>query len=122
MQIMVQVYLPSCMFVIVSWVSFLIKPDIVPGRMALLIMLFLVLINIFNVVKANAPVSAGLNAVDIYLVACIILVFAVVIEYAVVLYLLKTVSSPTNSKVSVANLDEKQGDCSARAPTPGPRA
>jgi hypothetical protein len=29
---MVQVYLPSCMFVITSWVSFLIKPEVVPGR------------------------------------------------------------------------------------------
>ena len=28
----VQVYLPSFMFVIVSWVSFLIKPEVVPGR------------------------------------------------------------------------------------------
>ena len=27
-----QVYLPSAMFVIVSWVSFLVKPEVVPGR------------------------------------------------------------------------------------------
>ena len=31
----VQVYLPSFMFVIVSWVSFLIKPEVVPGRSVL---------------------------------------------------------------------------------------
>ncbi len=46
-----QVYLPSCMFVVVSWVSFMIKPEVVPGRMALLVTLFLVLINIFNSVR-----------------------------------------------------------------------
>jgi len=51
MQFLVQVYLPSFMFVIVSWVSFLIKPEVVPGRMALLVTLFLVLINIFNSVR-----------------------------------------------------------------------
>ena len=28
-----QVYLPSAMFVIVSWVSFLVKPEVVPGRL-----------------------------------------------------------------------------------------
>ena len=39
------------MFVVVSWVSFLIKPEVVPGRMALLVTLFLVLINIFNSVR-----------------------------------------------------------------------
>lgn len=51
MQYLIQVYLPSCMFVVVSWVSFLIKPEVVPGRMALLVTLFLVLINIFNSVR-----------------------------------------------------------------------
>ena len=47
----VQVYLPSLMFVVVSWVSFTIKPEVVPGRMALLVTLFIVLINIFNSVR-----------------------------------------------------------------------
>ena len=51
MQFLVQVYLPSFMFVVVSWVSFLIKPEVVPGRMALLVTLFLVLINSFNSVR-----------------------------------------------------------------------
>ena len=32
MQFLVQVYLPSFMFVVTSWVSFLIKPEVVPGR------------------------------------------------------------------------------------------
>ena len=36
------------LFVVVSWVSFLVPPEVVPGRMAMLITLFLVLINIFN--------------------------------------------------------------------------
>ena len=80
-----QVYLTSMMFVAVSWVSFLIKPDIVPGRMALLVTLFLVLINVFNGVKENAPTSTDLNAVDLYLVVCIGLVFLALVEYAMVL-------------------------------------
>merc|ERR1712147_10039 len=46
-------YLPSGLFVVVSWISFLIPPDIVPGRMALLITLFLVLVNIFNNINPN---------------------------------------------------------------------
>ena len=33
MQFLVQVYLPSFMFVVTSWVSFLIKPEVVPGRL-----------------------------------------------------------------------------------------
>ena len=50
-----QVYLPTFMFVIVSWVSFLVKPEVVPGRMAMLVTLFLVLINIFNSVRSVSP-------------------------------------------------------------------
>merc|ERR1719412_2006227 len=89
MQNIIQVYLPSTMFVMVSWVSFLIKPEIVPGRMALLITLFLVLTNIFNGVKAQAPVSKRLNAIDLYLVVCIFLVFAALVEYSVILFMQK---------------------------------
>ena len=70
-----QVYLPSFMFVVTSWVSFLIKPEVVPGRMALLVTLFLVLINIFNSVREQAPISSRLNAVDLYLVVCVFFVF-----------------------------------------------
>ena len=89
MQNLIQVYLPTTMFVMTSWVSFLIKPEVVPGRMALLITLFLVLTNIFNGVKADAPASKRLNAVDLYLVVCIFLVFAALVEYSVILYIQK---------------------------------
>lgn len=47
-QIFCQVYLPCILFVVVSWASFIIYPEVVPGRMGLLVTIFLVLINIFN--------------------------------------------------------------------------
>merc|ERR1711971_288156 len=89
MQFVVQVYLPSAMFVIVSWVSFMVKPEVVPGRMAMLVTLFLVLINIFNSVREQAPISSRLNAVDLYLVVCVFFVFSALMEYAAILLLLK---------------------------------
>ena len=101
MQNLIQVYVPSTMFVMVSWVSFLIKPEIIPGRMALLITLFLVLINIFNGVKADAPASKRLNAVDLYLVVCIFLVFAALVEYSVILYIQKKVKKPSFCKKQI---------------------
>ena len=81
-----QVYLTSILFVVVSWMSFIIKPEIVPGRMALLVMIFLILINTFNSVKQYAPSSRTLNAVDFYLLFCIGNVFMALFEYAVVLF------------------------------------
>jgi len=97
MQYQIQVYLPSFMFVVTSWVSFLIKPEVVPGRMALLVTLFLVLINIFNSVREQAPISARLNAVDLYLVVCVFFVFSALMEYAAILLLLKKRRKPTRS-------------------------
>ena len=93
-QYLVQVYLPSGMFVITSWVSFLIKPEIVPGRMALLVTLFLVLINIFNSVRQRAPISSSLNALDLYIVVCIFLIFGALMEYAAILFLLSKRRKP----------------------------
>ena len=52
-------YLPSGMFVIVSWISFLVPADIVPGRMTLLVTVFLVLVNIFNTITTNIPKAEG---------------------------------------------------------------
>ena len=80
-----QVYLTSILFVIVSWVSFLIKPEVVPGRIGLLVTIFLVLVNIFDGAKSVAPVSENLNAIDLYILFCIVLVFLALIEYAFVL-------------------------------------
>lgn len=97
MQYQIQVYLPSFMFVVTSWVSFLIKPEVVPGRMALLVTLFLVLINIFNSVREQAPISSRLNAVDLYLVVCVFFVFSALMEYASILMLLKKRRKPVRT-------------------------
>ena len=40
--------MPSALFVCVSWISFVVPIDAIPGRMALLVTLLLVLINMFN--------------------------------------------------------------------------
>jgi len=86
MSYIITYYLPSGLFVVVSWISFLIPPDIVPGRMALLITLFLVLINIFNNVTTNSPKAEGLTAIEIWMLACILFVFGALVEYAIILY------------------------------------
>jgi len=86
MSYIITYYLPSGLFVVVSWISFLIPPDIVPGRMSLLITLFLVLVNIFNNVTTNSPKAEGLTAIEIWMLACILFVFGALIEYAVILF------------------------------------
>merc|ERR1719189_2258563 len=76
-------YLPSGLFVVVSWVVFLIPPEVVPGRMAMLITLFLVLINIFNIVTSNSPNVEGMTAISAWMLVCIFFVFGALFGYAI---------------------------------------
>ena len=68
-------YLPSGIFVIVSWISFLVPPEIVPGRMALLITVLLLLVNNFNSITAKIPKADRLTAIETYIIVCIFFVF-----------------------------------------------
>lgn len=79
-------YLPAGLFVVVSWISFLVPADIIPGRMALLVTLFLVLVNIFNTVTTNTPKAEGLTAIEAWMLACILFVFGALTEYAAILF------------------------------------
>ena len=56
------------------------------GRMALLVTLFLVLVNIFNNVTTNTPKAEGLTAIEAWMLACILFVFATLAEYAGLLF------------------------------------
>ena len=58
-------YLPSAIFVVVSWVSFTIDPTVVPGRMALLVTLLLMLINISNSISQFIPTAKDLTAIEV---------------------------------------------------------
>merc|ERR1719445_1472473 len=96
-------YLPSGMFVIVSWISFLIPPDVVPGRMTLLITIFLVLVNIFNTITTNIPKAEGLTAIEAFVIVCVLFVFGALMEYAGILLQLKvrvSIKKPLVRKVT----------------------
>ena len=58
-------YLPSAIFVVVSWISFTIDPTVVPGRMALLVTILLMLINISNSVSSMSPLAESLTAIEV---------------------------------------------------------
>ena len=55
--------------------------------MSLLVILFLVIINVFNNVRSSAPSSASskLNAIDKFMMTCIFMIFSAIFEYALIL-------------------------------------
>ncbi|TRY80782.1 hypothetical protein TCAL_13054 [Tigriopus californicus] len=79
-------FLPTGIFVVVSWVSFLIPADIIAARIVLLVTLVLVLINKFNYVTERIPVARQETALEFWVSACICLVFAALGEYAFILW------------------------------------
>ena len=78
-------FAPCTLMVVVSWMSFLINPDVVPGRLGLLLTLLLMLINLNNSVAASSPVSAKLNPLLVWIITSEAFVFLALTEYALIL-------------------------------------
>ncbi|XP_058829514.1 glycine receptor subunit alpha-2-like isoform X1 [Topomyia yanbarensis] len=79
-------YLPSTLFVSMSWGSFVVVPEIVPGRMVLLVTTLLSLITMFDTVRNNSPDALELKCLEVWLISCTLFVFFALIEYFIVLF------------------------------------
>ena len=67
--------------------------------------------------RERAPISSRLNAIDLYLVVCIFLVFGALMEYAVILLLLKKRRKPKYTIDSgLKKMFSNNGDVTAQAP------
>ena len=65
----------------------MIPQEVVPGRMGLLITLFLVLVNLFISITTNSPNTKSLTSISTWVLACIIFVQGAVLEYGFILLL-----------------------------------
>lgn len=94
-------YLPSSLFVMASWVSFLVPPMVIPGRMSLLVTLFLALTTLMAVTISSTPaVSSGTTALCLWMVVHYSFLAASLAAYAFLLALnrFKHVSSSQNEE------------------------
>ena len=82
---LMNIYVPTSVLVMISWISFFIPTEIVPGRMALLVTIFLMLVNISNAAHSSGPAVAGFTAMDIWLVISMWFVALTLLEYACLL-------------------------------------
>ena len=87
LQMISSYFLPTALFAHLSLVSYLIKPEIVPGRMGMLVILFLILVTIHGNVKG--PSSRGFSYLELWYLGMFIPVIAAIIEYACLLVALK---------------------------------
>ena len=71
---------PTAIFTLISLVSFFIDPDVVPGRMGLLLTVFLIITNSYNSIKA--PVDRGFSFIEIWMIGIYYQILFAIIEYA----------------------------------------
>ncbi|XP_077982653.1 glycine receptor subunit alphaZ1-like [Glandiceps talaboti] len=83
-----QTYVPTAVYVLISWLSFWINPEGAPARIALGITTVLTVTAQGTGVRGGLPRVAYVKAIDVWMTTCLGFVFAALIEYALVNYLL----------------------------------
>ena len=76
-------YIPTGIFAALSMISYFIDPDVVPGRMGLLVTLFLISSNVYN--SLDAPQGRGFSYIEIWLVGSQGPILLALIEYGCIL-------------------------------------
>uniref|UniRef100_A0A8C0I848 Glycine receptor alpha 4 (pseudogene) n=1 Tax=Bubo bubo TaxID=30461 RepID=A0A8C0I848_BUBBB len=81
---LIQMYIPSLLIVILSWVSFWINMDAAPARVGLGITTVLTMTTQSAGSRASLPKVSYVKAIDIWMAVCLLFVFAALLEYATV--------------------------------------
>merc|ERR1719499_805157 len=77
-------YIPTCLIVIMSWISFWIKPEAVPARVTLGVTSLLTLSTQHANSQKSLPPVSYIKAIDMFMSSCTFFVFLSLIEYAFV--------------------------------------
>jgi len=77
-------YIPTCMIVIMSWVSFWIKPEAAPARVTLGVTSLLTLSTQHAKSQSSLPPVSYLKAVDAFMSVCTVFVFMALMEYCLI--------------------------------------
>jgi len=81
---LIQVYVPSVLIVILSWVSFWINVDASPARVSIGLLTVLTTTTMSSGARATLPRVSYIKAIDVWMIVCLVFVFTSLIEYAVV--------------------------------------
>ncbi|OWF41771.1 glycine receptor subunit alphaZ1-like [Mizuhopecten yessoensis] len=85
---MIQVYVPTTLIVLLSWVSFWLSIDDVPARVSLGILTVLTITTQKTSSAAAVPQVSYVKALDVWMAICLLFVFVAFLEYPCV-YVLK---------------------------------
>lgn len=80
----IQVYIPSILIVLLSWVSFWLDVDSIPARISLGVLTVLTMTTQSSGARASLPRVSYVKAIDVWMAVCLIFVFAALLEFAYV--------------------------------------
>ncbi|OWF51197.1 glycine receptor subunit alpha-2-like [Mizuhopecten yessoensis] len=79
----IQMYIPSLLIVMLSWVSFWLNVNSVPGRVNLGVLSVLTISTQSSSVNRTLPRVSYTKAIDIWMAACLVFVVAALVEFAI---------------------------------------
>ncbi|XP_073974610.1 resistant to dieldrin isoform X8 [Rhodnius prolixus] len=116
---LIQIYIPSGLIVIISWVSFWLNRNATPARVALGVTTVLTMTTLMSSTNAALPKISYVKSIDVYLGTCFVMVFASLLEYATVGYMAKRIQMRKNRFLAIQKLAEQKSKSLDAHPGPG---
>ncbi|KAL7296933.1 hypothetical protein TKK_0009374 [Trichogramma kaykai] len=102
---LIQIYIPCCMLVIVSWVSFWLDQSAVPARVSLGVTTLLTMATQTSGINASLPPVSYTKAIDVWTGVCLTFVFGALLEFALVNYASRSDIHRENMKKKYAEME-----------------
>ncbi|CAL4139887.1 unnamed protein product, partial [Meganyctiphanes norvegica] len=84
---LLQTFIPTGLVVVISWASFWLDPTAVPGRISLGVGTLVIMTTLSSTIRHKYSPSSHVNAMEQWLGACQLMVFAALLEFPLVNWL-----------------------------------
>ncbi|XP_030373439.1 glycine receptor subunit alpha-4 [Scaptodrosophila lebanonensis] len=102
-------YIPSALIVVMSWISFWIKPEAIPARVTLGVTSLLTLATQNTQSQQSLPPVSYVKAIDVWMSSCSVFVFLSLMEFAVVNNYMGPVATKAMKGYSDENIHDMDG-------------